>query len=255
MTNRSSVFLGFTLLASILFASAVIANDSEPSDGSIVQYGGIHEAIGQQQHQGRVAFREIIRREHFYGVGAAEGLQGEATIIDGTITLTTVDLAGRLQSSDRTAVERKATLLVGAYVNSWTKQTIEKTVAAKDFDQYIANAATKVGANVKEPFVFTINGKFSNVRLHVINGACPIRARMKKENLSNDKKPFESDLSVVSGTIVGVYAADSVGKLTHPSTSTHCHLVYTDPITGKRVTAHLEQLAIQAGAQLSVPQP
>jgi hypothetical protein len=68
--------------------------------------------------------------------------------------------------------------------------------------------------------VFTVEGDFSRVRLHVINGACPMHARLKKITLSKEQRPFEAELERVSGTLVGVYAKDAVGKLTHPATST-----------------------------------
>ncbi|MEZ6061883.1 MAG: hypothetical protein R3C19_16180 [Planctomycetaceae bacterium] len=51
----------------------------------------------------------------------------------------------------------------------------------------------------------------------------------------------------------GIYAADSVGKLTHPATSTHTHVIYTDPKTGIRVTGHVEQIGLAKGAVLKIP--
>jgi hypothetical protein len=107
--------------------------------------------------------------------------------------------------------------------------------------------------NADEPFLFTVEGEFVDVRLHVINGACPIRARMKKEELSDELKPFEAEMPAIRGTIVGVFAKDAVGKLTHPATSTHCHLVFTDPESGKQVTGHIEQIGIRGGAKVRVP--
>ena len=254
MNLRTCGFLGSYLIAAALIAPAAGANDQDRPDGEIVQYGEMHEAIGLQKHEGRVAFQKLVGREHFFGVAAVEGLEGEATILDGNVILTTVDDDGRLRASDSTAIDKKATLLVGTYVPSWTKQAVDRSVKADRFDQYIADAATKAGLNVDKPFLFIVEGEFSDVRLHVINGACPIRARMKKEVIADQLKPFESEMSSVRGTIVSVFARDAVGKLTHPATSTHCHLVFTDPVSGKTVTGHLEQVGVRQGAQVSVPQ-
>jgi hypothetical protein len=78
---------------------------------------------------------------------------------------------------------------------------------------------------------------------------------MRKETLCDQVQPFESGMSSVWGKIVDVFANDAVGKLTHPATPTHCHLVFTDPLSGKTVTGHLEQVGMRQVAQVSVPQP
>ena len=58
---------------------------------------------------------------------------------------------------------------------------------------------------------------------------------------------------MVQGTMVGVYAADAVGKLTHTATSTHAHLVYVDHVTGEQFTGHLERVGVGPDATLRVP--
>ena len=114
MNLRTCGFLGSCLFVAALVAPTAWANDQDRSNGEIVQYGEMHEAIGKQKHEGRIAFRKLLTQEHFFGVAAVEGLEGEATILDGKIILTTVDDDGRLQASDSTAMKKKATLLVGA---------------------------------------------------------------------------------------------------------------------------------------------
>lgn len=253
MSHRNRLLAGYAILVSALVAWTSAASDQEPDGGAVVQFGEMHEAIGQQRHEGRVDFSELVSRDHFYGVAAVEGLEGEATIIDSSVTLTRVDDRGRLQPSDKLAMSSKATMLVGGYVPSWTELAVNRDVPADRFDQYIADAASNAGVKLDEPFLFTVEGQFIDVRLHVINGACPIRARMKEEVLPEDMKPFKADLPRVRGTVVGVFALDSVGKLTHPATSVHCHLVYADPVSGKRVTGHIEKVGMHPGATLRVP--
>jgi hypothetical protein len=146
----------------------------------------------------------------------------------------------------------KATLLVGQSIETWTSVTLSEAVPHDRFDEAIATAASKAGVDVTGPFVFTIEGQFTDVRLHVINGACPVHARMKKLELAQDERPYELEAETLAGTVVGVYAADSVGKLTHPATSTHAHIIYVDHETGERVTGHLEQVGLAPGAVLKL---
>ncbi|WP_197135624.1 hypothetical protein [Crateriforma conspicua] len=87
----------------------------------------------------------------------------------------------------------------------------------------------------------------------MINGACPVHARMQKIELAEDKRPFEKDMSEVTGKVIGVFAKDAVGKLTHPATSTHMHLLFTDKRTGNLATAHIEKIGLAKGAFVAFP--
>jgi alpha-acetolactate decarboxylase len=240
------------LFAGILGGRTVVAADDGAWDGRIVQYGKMHEAIGQQQHQGRVQLSKLIERPHFYGVAALAKLEGEVTLVDGKVTVTRVDANGQLAPTEK-GTDESATLLVGAYVPSWIEQKVAKSVSPDDFDKYIADAATNAGLKVSEPFVFAIEGEFSKLSFHVINGACPLHARLKKIDLPQGKRPFESELDKVKGTIIGVFAKDAVGDITHPATSTHMHLVFENDRSGKLVTGHVEQIGLQEGAVLRLP--
>ncbi|PQO30741.1 hypothetical protein C5Y96_14880 [Blastopirellula marina] len=243
-----------TLLSVLLLGVPASAGENDTQVDSLVQYGTMHEAIGQQQAEGRVRFSELTRRPHFYGVAALEGLHGEGTIYDGKVTITTVDESGNLQSNTGKSPDAQATMLVGSYIPSWTQHEVTQEVPPSEFDRYIENAANQAGLKMNEPFVFTIEGDFSNVDLHVINGACPIHARMKKIELPKDRQPFEAEIPAIDGKLVGIFAKDAVGKLTHPATSTHIHLLYSDPKTGKTVTGHIEKIGLQKGAVLRLPE-
>jgi len=242
------------LLAGGLAAVPIAVGDNDAPDGHIVQFGKMREAVGQKQDEGRVRFSELLKRPHFYGVAALEGLHGEATIYDGKLTTTTVDSSGRLRTSESSGPDQQATLLVGAYVASWAEHTVAEDVGAEKFDKYIADTAAMGGMNINKPFMFAVEGEFSDVRWHVINGACPIHARINKIELPKEVKPFESEMPNVRGTLVGVFAKDSVGILTHPATSTHSHLLLRDPVSGKLVTGHVEQIELRKGARLRLPE-
>ena len=222
--------------------------------GEMIRYGGMHETIGQQQHQGRVELEQVVRMPHFYGVGAMEGLDGEITIEDSKPILTSVTPDGQPLP---VALENvKAALLVGQSVRGWTPIELIEDVPHRRFDDAVADAALRQGFDSEDlarPFMFVIEGQFKDVRLHVINGACPLHARMHKIELRPEDRPFELEAETLDGTLVGVYAADSVGALTHPATSVHVHLIYTDPNTGKQVTGHVERIGVVSGAILKLP--
>ena len=89
-------------------------------ENEFVQYGTIHEAIGEQKSEGRVAIAKLLSRPHFYGVGALENLLGEITIFDSHGIVSKVDSFGNVvpMSEEQFA---QATMLAGAYVENWTE--------------------------------------------------------------------------------------------------------------------------------------
>ena len=99
---------------------------------------------------------------------------------------------------------------------------VNEDVSDDEFDKKIASAAASAGLNIEEPFPFVVEGDFVDVRLHVINGACPIRARMKKTELPADQQPFEAEMSEVTGKLVGVYRQGCCRRH-HPSSDVHPH--------------------------------
>lgn len=240
------------VVVSIAIVGVLNARAAEPWDGTIVQHGKMHEAIGKQQHQGRVQLSELVKRPHFFAVAALEGLAGEVTIHNGTLTVTSIDSDGQLKPVTN-ASHRKATMLVGAYIPSWTRQKVAKKISPKDFDQFIADTASAAGIDTTNAFVFTVEGEFSDVSLHVINGACPIHARMKEIDLPKDKRPFAREYKKIQGTLVGVFAKDSVGNLTHPATWTHAHILFKDRETDKQVTGHIERIGLLEGSVVMLP--
>jgi alpha-acetolactate decarboxylase len=239
--------------ACAIAAIALVGCEADRPTGSseLVQFGGMHEAIGSRQHHGRVSVSEITGRPHFYGVGALEALKGEITVLDSVAIMTGVTEDGRPRSMTDLGV--KATLLVGQSIGSWTDVVAGEEVSHERFDETVGTLAAKAGLDISKPFIFVIEGEFRDVRYHVINGACPIHARMKQVAIDDESRPLEVDADRVTGTLVGVYAADSVGKLTHPATSTHVHLISIDDGTGERITGHVERVGLAKGVVLRLP--
>jgi alpha-acetolactate decarboxylase len=245
---------GMALIGLGFCAGQLIAQtDANVWDGTLVQYGKMHEAIGQQQHQGRVQFKDLLERPHFFGVAALEGLAGEATVFDGQLTITRVGEDGQLDTSPVVTGNESATLLVGAYVPAWTERRISAQVTDDAFDEQIAQLAVQAGIEVAKPFVFTVEGEFEQLRMHVIHGACPMHARLRKIELPKEKQPFEMELENVRGTVVGVFAKNAVGDITHPATSTHMHFLWKDEGSGHLVTGHIEHIEVSPGAVLRLP--
>lgn len=214
-------------------------------------YGGMHETLAKGDHQARVNIVDLLAQENFYAVGAVAGLHGEITVLDSAAFVTGVAPGSGLKPLDST--DTAATLLVGQTVPCWSRDVIGDDVPPDRFDGMILTAAAGRGVDASTPFMFIVEGELTDVRIHVINGACPVHARMQKIELTDDRLPFEYEAERIQGTVVGVYASDAVGKLTHPATSVHAHLIYIDESTGEKVTGHIERVGVAAGATVKVP--
>ena len=227
------------------------ADEGQRRRGKLIQFGSMHETIGKQNHEPRVSLADVLKTPHFHGVGAVDGLRGEITILDSNAVVTGIDKEGKLRSL--IGADTSATLLVGQSVSKWKEVPFSEDVSARDVDKVIGELAEENGIDTASPFAFIIEGSCSDVRLHVINGACPVHARMKKIATPEETKPYELEARSLEGTIIGIFAKDAVGELTHPETSQHAHLVYSDKKSGARVTGHLERYGIKKGAVLRLP--
>lgn len=250
-TAAALMFGLFLVCAVAAMPIGALEMDTTAESGGFIQIGEMHAAIGMGQHQGRVDLTRVVARTHFYGVGALEGLRGEITILDSTPIITGVTQDGRPLSMESANAE--ATMLLGQSVTSWVDIDLTGEVAHEQFEETVGTWAASKDIDVSKPFVFVIEGEFKDVWLHVINGACPVHARMKQLEIEKQSQPFELKAMAVDGTLVGVYATDSVGKLTHPATRVHAHLIYTDPETGERVTGHIERVGLAGNSVLKLP--
>jgi len=241
-----------TLLLAALLPTLAQGADPRSADApALFQVGTMHQAIGRGHSKARVAIADVIAEPHVYALGALAGLAGEITILNSEPILTGVSATGRPVPHVQAAPQ--ATLLVGQTVAAWDAVDLHASVEPDDFDATIAAALRAARLDPERPVLFLIEGEFTDVRLHVLNGACPVHARMKGIELPAERRPFELESATIRGTLLGIHAADAVGELTHPATSTHVHLVYVERESGALVTAHLERVGVAQGAVLKLP--
>lgn len=244
MKQLSTLFSAFSL--SVLLISC--ASTNRP----IEQYGSMREALGQQRSEGRVNLIELSNKANYLGIGALAGLAGEVTIVDRRTIISTVGQDGKPVPSKVDTSQLHATMFVGAQVDDWIEVVTSQPMNQQELEGWLRKSAEGLGLNPKTPFMFKIAGELQNVRLHVINGACPLHARMHKKSLSKGQLPYEGEYKTIKSEVVGVYASDAVGKLTHPDTAIHSHVVYSNG-AGSDLSAHLEEFSIAKGTKLYLP--
>lgn len=230
-----------TLLALPLLAACA---GTAPTAG-VRSWGSMREALRDGQTQARVD-AAAIASEVTMGVGAAADLDGEITILDGEVLRTRV-VDGRPTTTPTDTAP--ATLLAVADVPLWTEVTIDRDLDAAALEAFVEERAAAAGIDTSAPFGFQVRGALKDLRLHVINGQCPVRARMMGDELT--KPPFEREHASIDGALVGIYARDAAGQLTHHDSSMHVHAVLGGD--GGRWTGHVESTGVSAGSVLRLP--
>jgi len=215
------------------------------SSTTITQYGGMRDALRMGNTQARITFEEISSKPHAFAVGALTDLHGEITILDGKIyTASTSDgnLAfTRVGKSEFTS----ATLLSLAYVPRWISMELP---TKEHFENAIELAASLLGTDTSEPFPFYIKGTASEFHLHVINGYCPVA----NPDLATEFQPWRLESTVAEEiTIVGIYAKDQEGVMTHHGSDVHIHAILK--IRGETATGHLDSVVLEPSATIYIP--
>ncbi len=231
--------------------SFLISVISCSTTSKIEQYGSMHAAIGRQQHQGRVSLNNFTNSKDYIGIGAIEKLEGEVTIINGDVIATIVNESGEAVPLE-TQKKTQATMLIATKVKSWKEIKVDKDMSKQDFEIWLSEKVENETPQSKKSLMFKVKGDFINLHTHVINGACPVHAHLNKIPLPPHKKPYKKFLNRQKGLMVGIFAPNSTGRLTHPGTNIHTHIVFKN-LNGKNITGHIESSGIAKGSILYLP--
>lgn len=239
------------LTGSVLCVLALTPGCASPRwDGRVENWGGMRQVMREGQTEARVSMSQVLAKPHAFGVGAVEGLHGEIIIDDGRCwTAEVVSKVGRPIAQVREGAQsRGATLMVVAYVPKWSESIVEQALAPDELETYVRDAAKLSGIDVTRPFPFIIEGDFRNLSAHVINGYCPMNPNADVGSAEN--QPVRLNGVAGNGKLIGIYAENSAGELTHHGSSMHAHvLMESSPAT----VAHVEEVALAPGAKLRLP--
>lgn len=212
------------------------------------QWGSMREVLHDGETQARVVLTEAAITHESYGVGALSELAGEITIDGGRVWVSRSLGPGDVATTTGVRAGDAASMLFLGRVSSWTDTPITSKISPVELDRFLADAFADRGAQTG-PVPFRIEGEFTDVRLHVIAGQCPIRARMHGEAMT--KPAFELTIPRANATVVGIYAADAAGDVTHMGSDTHMHIIVEHD--GRLITGHIESIGVLPGSTLQLP--
>ncbi|MDF1837088.1 MAG: hypothetical protein P1V35_04410 [Planctomycetota bacterium] len=215
----SFIALSFLPVACQSTPSNQLDVQEDPSSPStqVRSWGGMREVMRNGKTQGRVQLSKVVGPNSF-AVGALEGMAAEITVMAGEIHLAEVkQVDGKDVYNARMAdVGDQATLFVIADVETWTEHVLPPALDLKSFEASVKTIAAANGHDIAQPFPFRVESTAAELHLHVLNHSCPIAN-------PEGPAPWRHTSQNQPVTLIGFYAQDAGGLLTHHGQSTHIH--------------------------------
>lgn len=205
-------------------------------NGQIDVWGTMREVLAEGQTKGRIALAELINKSDLIGVGAIENLEGEITIWNGHVWVTKGTPAAVEGSTE------SAALLITARVNEWSSVVHQTAISMEQLEHELRKSGNR-WTQVKR-FPFVIEGNLT-VNAHIVRGKCP-----HGEEVAGGAPPIPFSLNDEPAIVVGFFAEDGEGVVTHHRSKIHAHVI-TKEIPPR--TGHVDRLSLAPGATIRVP--
>lgn len=245
------MFIGVLILSALNGCASSHTSSTAPpfSQPVVTQYGEMRAVMREGRTEPRIALADAIAAPRAIAVGAIEGLAGEVTIVDGEVWVSRVKDASLHASGPVPVFGDHATLLTLAHVGAWRAVPIRYSVTEGEFEAFVEHAARSRGVDTTRPFPFLIEGTLTDIEIHVINGFCPHAT----DPATVDAQPWRwSGSQSTDVLIVGFYAPDAAGVMTHHGSLIHAHAVLS--LDGRTVTGHVDRVVVAPGMSLRIPE-
>jgi acetolactate decarboxylase len=231
---RSTTFAGRRRRAAAIAAAALLAACAAEPSARLRQYGAMRAVMREGHVEPRVRLADLDLGPRTIAVGALAGLQGEVTVVDGTVYVAT---AAAMTADVTTGPgDASATLLSVATPPATAAQTSAQALGEAELEQIVRADGMLAAVDVV--------GAAEELHLHIARGACP------HGQVNDAAAPFRWQAQ--PGTqvrLVGIFAQGEAGTLTHHGTPFHLHAVATTA-QGERIAGHVDRFLLRPGAEV-----
>jgi alpha-acetolactate decarboxylase len=212
-------------------------------------YGHFQNMIKSKNLEARVALEPLnLDTKGTYAVGAFSHATGEITVFDGEFFMsygkTGLDKVFKSIKKDESSM-LLATMRPKKFYDGGL---IDEEMIDVFFYDELEERASEAKIDMTKPFMFILEGEFSEVTWHIINGKNtdkPIAGKkfkmMKKLFSKHDK---------IKGKVIGFYHKGPQGIFTHPGENYHGHFISQD---GSQA-GHIDTFSVTEGMSLQLAQ-
>jgi hypothetical protein len=212
-------------------------------------FGTLRSIMHEGRTQSAVKLADVVPGPHVWGVGALEGLHGEATLLDDVVWLARpkADGSAELSRADLDGVDaaQGAALLVVANVDAWAETVVPNEVPWSQLDSFIENELAMRGVALDVPVAVRIDGPVAMLKWHVVDGS---KLAAGAGHAEHARTAVRGAVDRADARLVGFFSKSHQGVFTHAGSRTHFHVL----IESQRVSGHVDTMALQPGARLLI---
>jgi acetolactate decarboxylase len=242
MSKRSFMNQAVLMAITFLLVFNACSNLKEASDQKSVTVsiaGEMRDVMQRGDLATSIDLDTIQNKEHLYGVGPLDSLQGEITILDGKSYYSTLVNGEQIV---RQGFAIKAPFFVYANVTTWNEIQVPDSVTTEiELEHFI----TSISKKTKEPFAFRITGRVDTARFHVVHlpSGTVIRSPADTHVGQRDYTLTSADVE-----ILGFFSENHKGIFTHHDSNVHMHLITKD----RKAMGHLDKLQLNSSTTLYI---
>ena len=233
----------------VMFLSVALLGGcaSRSWNGKVRMWGTLRGVLHDGDTTSKVRLSEATN-PHSVGIGAPEGLDGEIVVLDGETWVAEAGEHDEAVTRHPAPPDTKATFLAMATVPRWVELRTDGRLSLDGLAKEVRAAAERNGLDTKAAFPFVVEGRFSTIKLHILNGRCPFAQPRATDYAAHEPVRVQADDA--RGVLVGFYYDGKPGVLTHAGKTLHVHAILKD---GQHTMGHVEAVSVEAGAVIRVP--
>jgi acetolactate decarboxylase len=225
---------GVFISAVAIILSQFILTDAFGQIQEVRISGAMKNVMMKGQLKATIHLDTVQNKQHLYGIGPVENLQGEIMVYDG-VAYKAIANAGESMKVEK-GFNLKAPFFVYANIDHWTECRLPDSVKSlSQLDQYL----TIISADKVRPFAFKLEGKIGEAEIHLVN--LPANTNVNSpEDAHQGKRNFK--LQNENAKMIGFFSTQHKGIFTHHDSNIHVHLITVD----EKAMGHLDAISLNS---------
>jgi hypothetical protein len=220
-----------------------------PPKSTVRWFGTLRSIMHEGRTQAAVRLSEVVPGPHAWGLGALEGLHGEATLLDDVAWLARPTAEGTAQVGRAELGGADATLgaalFVVANVEAWQQVVVQTEVPWDRLDAFIEAELAARAVALDAPVAVRVEGPVANLHWHVVDGSKLVPGAGHAEHA---RTAVSGVVDQADARLVGFFSTSHQGVFTHAGSRTHFHVL----IEVQHLSGHVDAVGLRPGARLLI---